>query len=137
MYTTAYKLIGTNNKLVKIIAPVDILFPSGYVDKFDSFCGAGTGIGDAIVPETIWGVKVSPACFVHDKMWEAADGTWEAFHASNSIFLTNLISLIEVQSKSSVLKRIRLYRAVTYYNTVDSIGPNIFWNLKKTQTMFA
>lgn len=133
MKTKLFHLIGTNGKRVVIIAPENIEFPSKYVHDFSSHCGAGKGFGDIIVPETVYGLKISPACFVHDVMWEMAEPTWEAFHSSNAIFLRNIISLIIVQSDSRFLKFLRMYRAVTYYNAVDYIGQSIFWAEKKKQ----
>ena len=137
MKTKTFTLIGENGKNITIIAPEDIEFPSIYVSDFTSYCGAGKGLGDIIVPETIWGLRISPACFVHDFMWADANPTWEEFHASNAIFLRNIISLIMGQSKSSILKYFRMYRAVTYYNAVDHIGQNIFWSIKHKQARTA
>jgi hypothetical protein len=133
METEVYVLIGVTKKTVPIVAPKGLEFPTVYVDEFGSFCGAGSGFGQIVVPETMWRLPISPACFVHDMMWDMAPPTWEAFHASNAIFLRNLLALIQVQSKSALLKRMRMYRAVTYYNAVDSFGKKIFWNLKDEQ----
>ena len=120
---------------VSIISPIGFLDHDLVVEDYGTYCGAGRGFGDIIVPDTIWGLNISPACAVHDEMWRIADSTWEAFHASNSIFLRNIISLIQTQSKNSFLKRLRMYRAVTYYNAVDSIGKNIFCELKHQQSL--
>ncbi len=132
--TRIYNFIGPNQEVVPIVAPVDMDFPSVYLNDYGSYCGAGKGFGDVIVPETVWGLTISIACYVHDKMWEDALPTWEAFHASNSIFLRNIISCIRVQSRSSFLKSLRMYRAVTYYNAVDKFGKKIFWDLKDEQS---
>jgi hypothetical protein len=122
---TSY-LVGDHGISIPLLKPLAVKWPYQRVRNFDSYCGAGKGIGDKIVPESILGVKVSPACFVHDKMWELASASWADFHYSNSIFLHNLISLIELQSRSAMMKHLRLYRAVTYYNAVDSVGARIF-----------
>jgi hypothetical protein len=126
-------LTGVNELPVHLVAPFEFLIPNERVENFDHYCGAGRGFGDIVIPDRMWGLNISPACAVHDEMWNIAPATWEAFHASNSIFLRNLIQLITIQSKSSILKRLRLYRAVTYYNAVDSFGKNIFWKLKREQ----
>lgn len=127
-----FTLTGANG-FTTIIAPEGIEFPSCFIDGFRSYCGAGRGIGDLVVPEKMYGLKVSPACFVHDKMWEMSKATWEDFHLSNGVFLTNLISIIESQSKNVVLKHLRLYRAVSYFNAVDTIGAKIFWKEKNEE----
>ncbi len=124
-------LIGDDGKKTPITAPENIKFPSPYMDEFKSYCGAGEGIGDLIVPEKLFGLKISPACFVHDNMWDNAEPTWKYFHFSNSIFLSNMIAIIETQSSSSILKHMRMYRAVTYFNAVDTIGNRIFWSMFK------
>lgn len=134
MKTSVFTLVGANGKEVSIVAPEFIKFPSKYVLDFQSYCGAGKGFGDVIVPETMWGLPISPACFVHDIMWDMAEPTWDDFHSSNAIFLRNITSLINTQSKSNFLKHLRMYRAVTYFNAVDSIGKTIFWNLKHKQS---
>lgn len=98
----------------------------GYQD-IPGCCGAGRGIGNVIVPERILFLRVSLACLIHDKMWEIADYTWADFHLSNSIFLHNLLSIIKHKSNNTVIEHLRNYRAVTYYNAVDTIGVKIFW----------
>src|SRR5665648_197903 len=102
MNTVMFNLVCENGKLIPIIAPATIIFPSLQVTGFKSACGAGSGVGDWIVPERVFGLSLTPACFVHDFMWDNAEPTWEYFHASNSIFLSNLISLIQCQSVSEM-----------------------------------
>lgn len=131
--TIVHSLVGFKGVQIPIIAPINIEFPSLYVANYTSHCGAGKGLSDVIVPETLWGLKVSPACFVHDFMWDEASPTWNDFHISNSVFLRNILSIVECNSASSILKRLRMYRAVTYYNAVDSIGESVFWNIKTRQ----
>ncbi len=133
METYVFNLVGINGARVPLIAPTDITLPGSFVKLFPACCGAGDGIGNLIVPETIWGVPISPACFVHDKMWGKAAPTWEAFHHSNSVFLTNIIAHIQKQSSSKFLEHIRMYRAVTYYNAVNTLGASVFWGLKLKQ----
>ena len=106
-------------------------FPVPTIKEFKAYCGAGDGIFNTLVPEYIFGVKISPACWNHDEMWAAAEPTWADFHYSNSIFLSNIISLIGYQSRSNTMKHLRMYRAVTYYNAVDTIGAPIFWHMKR------
>jgi len=133
MKTKIYEFIGPKQQIIKIVAPENIEFPSMFINDYGSYCGAGKGFGDIMVPEKIWGLPITIACYVHDIMWEMADGTWEAFHSSNAIFIRNILSCIRALSTSGCLKRLRNYRAVTYYNAVDKFGPNIFWALKEEQ----
>jgi len=92
------------------------------LSDFPDSCGAGRGIGQIIVPETMFGLRVSAACYTHDLSWEYAEKTWADFHQTNSMFLRNMLSIIEAKSRSTVLRVLRNYRAMTYYNSVDTAG---------------
>lgn len=118
---------------ISLLAPAGVVLPFKTIAECPSYCGAGQGIGDWVIPEKMFGLKISPACYIHDEDWAVAPPTWEAFHAANSRFLHNLIAIVEATSKSSFLKHIRLYRCVTYYNAVDSRLNKIFWILKNKQ----
>lgn len=140
METKLYTFYSVDGVELRIIAPVDIEFPSFKMEYYDTItkCGAGEGIGDAIVPETILWLRVTLACYVHDHMWELSEATWKDFHHSNAVFLSNLITIILQMSDSSkvnILKNFRMYRAVTFFNAVDTIGADIFWKLKGEPAM--
>jgi hypothetical protein len=62
--------------------------------EWPTFCGAGSGIGDKIVPETICDVSVSCCCADHDIRWSIADDTWSAAIAANWIFYQNLSAFV-------------------------------------------
>lgn len=131
METIIKFLPGMGGSVVPIITLADLSWPTPTVEEFAAYCGAGDGFFNNIVPEKIWGIIISPACYVHDKMWAEAKPTWADFHHSNSVFWANINSLIMEQSKSRTLARLRLYRAVTYFNAVDSLGASIFWHMKE------
>lgn len=118
---------------VPLLAPQGVLLPFTKISECPPCCGAGDGIGEKLIPETMWGLPISPACYIHDKEWPLAQPTWEAFHASNSHFLHNLVTLVNYTSQSDILRHIRLYRCVTYYNAVDSQLNHVFWKLKEEQ----
>jgi len=123
METIAHALIDRNGKAVLLIAPDTIEWPTIYTDEFGTCCGPGE-FGDKFVPDTMWGLRVSAACYVHDFMWSVCEPTWSEFHYSNSVFLHNLLSIIEVNG--GFLKYLRSYRAVTYYMAVDTAF-KVFW----------
>ena len=64
------------------------------LDKWPSFCGAGDGLGDDLIPETICGINVSCLCFDHDCSWQVCDGTLKQFLQSNSRLYRNARSLV-------------------------------------------
>ncbi len=70
------------------------LWPSRLpLDKWPSFCGAGSGIGDWIIPENIAGVCCSCVCFDHDVSWAIADNTVKGAMDSNWRMYNNLRNL--------------------------------------------
>jgi hypothetical protein len=100
---------------------------------YPSKCGAGEGVGDIIVPETIIFLPISAVCHIHDTCWDIAEASWKDFHQSNSIFLHNILAAIKYKSSSIILEHLRNYRAITYYNAVDTIGSKFFWKCKHEQ----
>lgn len=119
-----------------IIPTINGRFPPPPADSFESFpsyCGAGEGIGDLIVPETIIGLNVSPACWIHDYSWNIAEDTPEHFFETNGYFLLNMLSIINRRSSSTLMQIMRGYRAMTYYNAVSTAGIKIFEDLKRGQ----
>lgn len=123
--------------LVPILDDGDFLeFPHKNFDTFDTYCGPGTGLADSLVPDDIYGIKISPACYLHDVMWEMAEGTWRDFHYSNSVFFHNILRIIEHFAPpvgEEKVRHERYYRAVTYYMAVDGdVGASLFWRLKRS-----
>jgi len=84
--------------------------------------GCGTeGWKGSLVPETVWGLRISLACDVHD--WMYADGeTLGDKEVADIIFLCNLLSIIRRAADKSFggwcLKILRERRAMTYYQAV-------------------
>jgi hypothetical protein len=123
--------------IVRHIEGVPILHRRGLIiprtlAAFPDCCGAGRGLGQVIVPERNWGLRISPACYVHDDDWDTAPPTWEAFRAANSRLLENINALIEHTTYWAVLRVLRRYRAMTYYSAVSEAAA-IFWRIKRRQ----
>ena len=137
MDTKLYMFFTNDGRAIKLIAPTAIEFPSFELDYYKTIskCGAGEGLGDKIVPETILGLRVTLACYIHDFMWALSDATWADFHYSNSVFLSNINTIIlnlSFDSNINIVKNFRMYRAVTYFNAVDTVGADVFWPMKST-----
>lgn len=79
-------------------------------------CGRA-GIENRLVPDTIWGLDISPVCRIHDIMYQDADSLAEEDYA-DAIFGANLISIIKQKTKSRVLQWLRLRRAYKYVDAV-------------------
>lgn len=97
------------------------------------------GCGDSgakfdFVPETIYGLRVSPACYVHD--WDYTEGrTDQDKRDADARFLRNMLWLVESAPGvlSSVLRIFRRRRALVYYEAVVEFGHTAFWRGKNGQ----
>ena len=101
----------------KLLAPLTMVRRS-MLDILDATNGCGReGFEDRIVPDSIWGLDISPACRVHDWMYIEADSLEEENYA-DAIFGANLISMIQQKTKNPALKWLRLRRAYKYVDAV-------------------
>jgi hypothetical protein len=116
---------------VSLIRPLgDFRWPHPTFDGFPKCCGAGKGIGNDIVPETILGLNVSPACCVHDYMQDRAPRTWGGFHYSNAVFLVNLLEINRVKS-NWFMQKCRIPIIIGWFAAVSSVaGSKIFFKTR-------
>ena len=110
---------------------VKVPFPR--LDDFPDCCGAGEGLGEKAIPETMWGLRVSPACWFHDEDFAEVEPTAEALKGANFRLFVNASSLIIYRSKSVILRHWRLYWAAKYFSAVQTAGAATFWKLKRNQ----
>ena len=97
--------------------------PAGYTDR--DCDGCGTGWNEPIVPDTIYGLSVKPACCVHD--WEFMQGgLYSDFEAANWRFFQNLLALINSVKAWWYPKALARRRALLYYEAVERFGWEIF-----------
>jgi hypothetical protein len=94
--------------------PHDIAF-----EKFPSYCGPGRA-GDSLIPDTICGVNIAPACFVHDVDWLVCDGTWLDFQKANNRFLRNLTSIINTKVPL-YMRPVAYAKALLFWACVSSL----------------
>lgn len=89
-------------------------------------CGSANAKFD-FVPDTIWGVKIAPACSIHD--WAYDQGkTWSDKTEADFCFLINM--LILVTRKKRTFRLMAYYRAMTYWAAVHEKGDKAFWKNK-------
>lgn len=122
-------------KTIKLkVTGITLYAPEGYnpPNEIPDCCGAGQGLGEALIPEKIWGLRISPACHIHDYSWEVADR--EEFTFTNFLFLANLLILIW-HGSGMAMYWVRSYRALTYFNSVQTVGKSVFRNLKHDQEL--
>jgi hypothetical protein len=89
--------------------------------------GCGTkGLCGYVIPDTIWGLCITPACNIHDYMYEAG---WyiEDKEEADRVFLNNMLRIIDAETRFDWLKRLRSRRARVYYEAVRLFGGPAFW----------
>ena len=120
---------------VPLIVRKGIHIPWDKLEDFPNCCGPGDGPLNLLVPETMYLLKVSAACWLHDKDFEFAEPNWGEFKEVNEIFRTNMRSIIIFRSKYKWLMQLRLWRADKYYAAVSTklAFYHAFWELKEKQ----
>ncbi len=94
--------------------------------SFPTFCGAGDGWGDRVVPDRIFLLPIAPCCFIHDIDWTICAATEVEFHLANVRFRHNLLELIRERSRWLAVRLLRERRALTYYQMVETAGRRFF-----------
>ena len=79
-------------------------------------CGRD-GIEGVVVPDSIYGLDISPVCRVHDWMYGEAESLEDEQNA-DSVFVENLVSLIQQKTSSKIMLWLRLRRAYKYIDAV-------------------
>lgn len=86
------------------------------VSQWPTYCGSGDGIGDWLVPDSIHGVRVCPACFIHDIDWAISKREYRCFMVANNRFRRNLLAIVSPQLSGGdyldAYAKINLYWAV-------------------------
>jgi hypothetical protein len=85
-------------------------------------CGPG-GWGDLLVPDTVIGTDIQPACEIHDWMYYWGT-TREDKNTSDLCLLWNGTSIII--EKHSILDLLRCRRMMTYFQAVSELGEKAF-----------
>jgi len=95
------------------------------VDAIAGGCGPG-GIGDYLVPDTVWGLNIVLACRIHDYMYWECKGLKSLSERiiykklADEWFLENMFTIID--SGWKLLRKCRRKRAITYYWFVVQFG---------------
>ena len=124
-------------KLVKVdgvtlIAPVSWNPSHDLLKDFPDCCGAGTGLGERLVPDKLLGLRISAACEIHDHDFVVASPTWAAFHAASYRFVQNIYFIIRGKSNWG-MGLLRTAMASFYFYFVDTKGARVFKRLKSKQ----
>ena len=115
-----------------IAGPNDLRAPKKYwlltKEKKDDLCnGAGPKNFGWLIPDTIWGLKITEAANIHDYMYIVGAAVIEDKQTADRVFLNNMIRIIQRKTKWTWLKKLRLMRAKKYYHAVDLCGGPSYW----------
>lgn len=99
--------------------------------------GCGTsGWKGALVPETMWGLSVTPACDIHDWMY-ACGRTLADKDEADRVFLNNMLRIIEDAGSWWWVSALRRTRARDYYDAVHCFGGPAFWDGKNEREVLS
>ena len=109
-------------------------FWDGYedIEAIDSFrlivngCGPG-GVGDRLVPDTVWGLNIKPACMIHDWCFTVFNCE-KGFDLSNQLFLDNMLRINKAHTEYSWLRWLRSRRILKYYAAVHALGRLFYYD---------
>ena len=108
---------GYDNNLSGVVAPIavwDLMRQKLAASDIKSICnGCGSKTTEA-VPDTNWGLWITPICNIHDCTHELSQDE-EDCDFSNMLLLTNHVTYINNNSNFAI-SWFRRYRATTYYN---------------------
>lgn len=92
-------------------------------------CGPGKGWKEAIVPDTILGVCITPACIIHDCEYHFGE-TEEEKDMADENFLENMMAINNKDSRFFPAKWLRRRIMFDYYCAVADAGDLAFWKNK-------
>jgi hypothetical protein len=125
-------------KKVDLFADADCWeFKWAHLDEFNSYgCGPG-GIGDFLVPDTVYGLSIREACKIHDWGYRHCINASEVDRARHDRILHNNSQRIVIAGTDwRWMKALRLRRCLTYYQMVCNFGANAYWEERnKDQNM--
>jgi len=104
-------------------------FKKKFPDEFKSYgCGPG-GIGDILVPDTVYFLSIRDACRIHDWGYRHSLGNSEEDRARHDrILLNNSIRIVAGQTYFNIIRTLRYRRCRTYYDMVRFFGGPAYWN---------
>lgn len=100
-----------------------LLIPAGMAylsvqQIIDATNGCGReGLEGSLVPNTIWGLDVSPVCRIHDWMYSDARGEQDEIDA-DAVLAANMVEFIKQRSANWFMVWLRLRRAYKYIDAV-------------------
>lgn len=95
------------------------------ISKVTGGCGPGY-VGDWFVPDTMYFLKITPACKLHDWTFQVWNDK-ESFDVANDLFKRNLYAIIEQHGGWKIIQKLRKRRAGIYVKFVSGdLGYNSY-----------
>jgi hypothetical protein len=106
-------------------------FKAEHPEEWATFgCGPG-GVGDYLVPDTMWGLDISEACRVHDWYYRFfRDRSLDAKRLADGFMLTNTLQIVNTQSSNFFVRALRRVRCHTYHKMVKTFGKSSWKSAK-------
>lgn len=92
-------------------------------------CGPGSGWKEDLIPDSILGVSILPACIVHDCEYFLGM-TAQDKELADINFLENMLHIVAAESRFFAMKWIRRRIVFDYYSAVVDGGAEAFWEGK-------
>lgn len=118
-----------SKSIINLFAPKSYrTAPRHYRAAVANGCGTA-GWKGTLVPDTIYGLRVTSACNIHDWMYHYGNTLADKDEADR-VFLNNLLRLINGSTRCGLLRTLRRRRALKYYHAVRLAGGPAFWDSK-------
>ncbi len=114
------KLVNGMYKDIRLLAPVSFWL-STEAQRLRICNGCGPTSWKSFVPDTMYGLCVTPACNIHDWMYSYGV-TMEDKDIADLTFKLNLYRIIDQKSGNWLFKKLRRVRAYGYYLAVSWLG---------------
>jgi hypothetical protein len=104
-------------------------FKDHYPDEFEAYgCGPG-GIGDFLVPDTVYGLSIRDACRVHDWGYRHCQiNSEEDRKRHDRILKNNSLRIVDDHTEWRWVRWLRYQRVEKYYVMVRAFGSRAYWS---------
>ena len=117
-------------KLQLLAPPTYWRMPEKTRNKKYEGCGPGH-LGNYFVPDTVWGLRITEACRIHDHEYEIGETMRDKRKADLHLYRNIVVLIYQGNTKDKDILRSRLKRAHMYYWFVKTFGRSAFYHNKE------
>ena len=115
---------------VKLYAPVDY-WKQTPEEKKKNCNGCGPKGFGLLIPDTIYGLKITEPCHIHDWIYgQLFPHSNETKEFADRVLYNNIVRIINAKTRWGWLKKLRYRRAWIYYILVAKFGNCAYWSGK-------